>query len=260
MTMEEVTLVAQTVLDACGLDHAGGVELTDILYSRGISLIRNAPLTNAEGRILLRKDRAIVTVNASISYAPKRRFILAHELGHYELHRGLADQFIERVGSLDELSGPTNSLEAQANAFASELLIPYWLVMQTFNEPDLFDQVSQLATYCQTSLTATALRMAELSPFPLVVFCTQASRIQWCRHSPSWSFPQLSTGQRIPPRSITEQLSRHTKGSADSIDAHEWIQVVPEHTVQFQEACYPIAPGVYLSLLWHQEFVEREAD
>jgi hypothetical protein len=75
-----------------------------------------------EGLLFRAGDEAVAFVNAS-SILPRRRFTAAHELGHYLLHR-------DKMGSvltdekIDETDGKVAAMEAEANCFAAELLMP----------------------------------------------------------------------------------------------------------------------------------------
>lgn len=82
--------------------------------------------------LLYRKDgNAIIGVNAS--HPPTRqRFTLAHELGHFLLHKGAL--FVDaKVNFRDKRSGMgIDRDEIEANAFAAELLMPEEIVTTNF--------------------------------------------------------------------------------------------------------------------------------
>ena len=54
---------------------------------------------------------------------PRRRFTAAHELGHFMLHRYRMSRFVldEKI---EDGGTPTTEMEAEANRFAAELLMP----------------------------------------------------------------------------------------------------------------------------------------
>lgn len=67
-------------------------------------------------------DDAIAFVNASDTLA-RRRFTAAHELGHAVLHRALMGPVLLDA-KIDEADGALAAMEAEANRFAAELLMP----------------------------------------------------------------------------------------------------------------------------------------
>lgn len=54
---------------------------------------------------------------------PRRRFTAAHELGHFVLHRSNMGRFIADA-TIAEADGDLPAMEAEANRFAAELLMP----------------------------------------------------------------------------------------------------------------------------------------
>lgn len=79
--------------------------------------------------------RTIFLSNGLLDDEHRMRFTLAHELGHYFLHYGLLCQYIElndnsiqRINFICQTQQDKDRMEQQANWFASELLMPSWLV------------------------------------------------------------------------------------------------------------------------------------
>jgi Zn-dependent peptidase ImmA (M78 family) len=67
----------------------------------------------------------VISVNAADPYN-RKTFTIAHELGHYLLHRELFKQHPERYQVLlrRPIAVETDPLEKEANVFAAELLVP----------------------------------------------------------------------------------------------------------------------------------------
>ncbi len=79
--------------------------------------------TDALAGLLFRAgDVAVAFVNASDILA-RRRFTAAHELGHAVLHREVMGSVLEDA-TIEETDGPLAAMEAEANRFAAELLMP----------------------------------------------------------------------------------------------------------------------------------------
>ena len=72
----------------------------------------------------LRKDKKTgiwhMVVN-SLHHPHRQRFTIAHEIGHHVKHGAFADEFIDTTFFRNDES---NKQEAEANAFAAELLMP----------------------------------------------------------------------------------------------------------------------------------------
>jgi len=82
--------------------------------------------TSISGILMIKDERVGLMINL---YHPeiRKRFTLAHELGHYLLHRDTSNVFVDetrifyRGGSTE---GGVDTREVEANVFAAELLMP----------------------------------------------------------------------------------------------------------------------------------------
>lgn len=77
--------------------------------------------------LLIIKDGKIAIGVDSDQGLQRKRFTIAHELGHYFLHRSLKSTFVDEVFTR---SGTSNQIEREANAFAASLLMPKVLVLK----------------------------------------------------------------------------------------------------------------------------------
>ncbi|AQS41534.1 MAG: Hypothetical protein BHV28_08350 [Candidatus Tokpelaia hoelldobleri] len=96
---------------------------------------------------LIRKDEKkggssgyAIFINANHS-EERRRFTIAHEIAHFVLHKSLIGDGIME-DALFRADGFTNELEREANAFASDILMPKELIKEAHKEgimaiPDL---------------------------------------------------------------------------------------------------------------------------
>ena len=102
-------------------EKAAPIDVEKIAQSLGldVKLVRRGPGFN--GRLL--RERMIIEVEES-THLHRRRFTIAHEVGHYVLkHSSSLSAFDDRG-----VSDPHKINEWQANAFASEILMPETLV------------------------------------------------------------------------------------------------------------------------------------
>ncbi len=64
------------------------------------------------------------------SYVPRRRFTLAHEIGHYCLHRNSTKKiFVDSQQSMSRTASYWDIYESAANNFAAQLLMPKNLIL-----------------------------------------------------------------------------------------------------------------------------------
>jgi len=83
------------------------------------------------GRITLESGKRVqVWINPfENSYGPRRRFTLAHEIGHFCMHRSLNKTgFVDTRSTMSRSESYWNRYESEANSFAAELLMPSQLI------------------------------------------------------------------------------------------------------------------------------------
>lgn len=127
-------------------------------------------LSNCEGRISSHNGKAIVTIKPNQKYESRQRFSIAHELGHFFLHKNpafycdLKDLAFWKEGDAEK------SREFEANQFASELLMPSKLVSDfTSKERVTFTLASAVAEEFNTSLISSIIKSVEICRFATAV-------------------------------------------------------------------------------------------
>src|SRR5262249_10344202 len=112
---------ARKLLDSLGVVKPTETEIDNLAYLHGV-LVQDVPIAGAQGRLCRVGKKAIVSVNTSVTYRPRRRFVIAHELGHFEIHEKKNDLALCTEADIDEMYDA--GTEREANAFAAEFLMP----------------------------------------------------------------------------------------------------------------------------------------
>lgn len=132
--------------------------------------VREMDLAADISGILYREDeRRVILVNENHSL-PRKRFTIAHEIGHLQLHRGdpIHVDSTFRINLRDPRSATAEDIEeVEANAFAANLLMPVtWLRAEpSYSSLDLNDdtEVLKLADRYQVSRQAMLVRLTTLT-------------------------------------------------------------------------------------------------
>ena len=124
-------------------DSWAGLLVRDV---EDLSVAPGAPAVGAGETLsgLLLPDLGEIWVNAAEAreWPARRRFTIAHELGHWELHRNAAAGVFCRAAAVslapasDPPRAPLPAPEQEANAFAAALLMPAALVRERYARPD----------------------------------------------------------------------------------------------------------------------------
>lgn len=120
------------------------------------------------------------------SNSPGRiNFTIAHEFGHYLLHRHALKNGIRcDEDALRTWGSTTNKYESEANSFASYLLMPLDdFRKQIKGKPITLELFQLLSSRYATSLTATILKYIEQTPERVIFIYSIDGFIDWARSS-----------------------------------------------------------------------------
>jgi len=117
-----------------GIELVAPVDVDMVANKLGIVVINDASLEAKEiiGEILFRDGDPVVKINPlQNSYKPRRRFTLAHEIGHYCLHSAKSREgFTDSQKTMSRSESFWDRRESEANSFAAQLLMPKSLILK----------------------------------------------------------------------------------------------------------------------------------
>jgi Zn-dependent peptidase ImmA (M78 family) len=262
-------LLAERVLDELGIDNPGDLEHLDLIaWERG-ALIQERHLDGAEARVTVAGRRAVITVSTAIKDIRRKRFSIAHELGHFEIHRRsilLALCLSDDLNDWGEQQLSTNR-EREANEFAAALLLPerFFSPLCLNPEPSI-DYLTELADCFNVSLTATALRYVQFCDEPVAVVFSQDNRIKWFQGSKDFKELGEELGVFVDVRSRLDPSSGAVKFFQGHpipvgwrrVDASAWFRpgrYRTNATIQEQSIAMPSYNAV-LTVLWVDDDIE----
>lgn len=145
------------------------VDPSKIAQLYGIEVCPPADLEDdVSGMMITREDGSVVIVVNKSHAKSRKRFSVAHELGHYFLHRAVSPVFVDskKVFYRDARAAEgTARQEIEANAFAAELLMPEEEVRKWFPQklsPMDDDDVEKVAKEFEVSVAALSFRLVRL--------------------------------------------------------------------------------------------------
>jgi Zn-dependent peptidase ImmA (M78 family) len=182
---------AEETLRELGVTDPKDIDIEAIAWCLG-ARVKFRPLDGCEARITGKGDEAIITVNSRGSWR-RKRFSVAHELGHWKYHRGRI--LVCRSDEIGRSGQNYPTAERAADLYAAQLLMPPYIfdpIART--HPKLtFQTVSTLSDLFDTSVTATAIRLVEGRHSPAILVCHGPKGRKWFTRSPDvpdrW-FPQ----------------------------------------------------------------------
>lgn len=134
--------------------------------------------SDVSGVLVIKNGKGVIGVSKDeTDNIVRRRFTIAHEIGHYVLHRFSQDLFIDQHNFKAVFHRDTSSssgkvtMEREANAFAAALLMPKTLIIKelskksysfNFVEEEEEDIIYRLAKEFKVSRQAMTFRLANL--------------------------------------------------------------------------------------------------
>jgi Zn-dependent peptidase ImmA (M78 family) len=229
--------------------------LKEICCERG-AFVKEEALDGSDARLVVSGERGIITVSPDANYPGRTRFSIAHELGHFELHRGTSSLW--NCNARDMNTRVNDGRELEANEFAAELLMPASFIKPEFakTEPALA-HLKDLSGRYQMSLSAMSHRFAELTDEACAVVFSRAGMITHSVRSPLFEKQKY----RIPQGRLSAYSHAYNAHAGKSIpagmsavDADAWFQLptyLQGQKIQEQSEYFKnIDLGI--SLLWIQ--------
>ncbi len=185
-----------------------------------------------------------ILINASIRSETRRKFTIAHEIGHYLLEHNtlrpcsLDEQFNTMLAEQEQGTAQAQAQkqayllsEQRANRFAVELLMPTPIFM---TDASALTQVglpaiSTLATQYGTSLTSTGIHYTRLSEQVCAIVFSEAGIIRYFAYSDGFrenKYCYLVNGQPLHPKALASQFTNTTRIGEliDEVPLHYWCR------------------------------------
>jgi hypothetical protein len=263
---------AERVLDQLGIADPEDLQLLDaIAWERG-AMVLYKPLRAAEGRLVVLGGKAVITVSSAGNLC-RRRFSVAHELGHLEMHQRQGSMFLCSSQDMNdwEVRPTAPNLEREANQFASMLLLPERFFAQSCcDDAPSLDGISQLAETFNVSLTATAIRYLDFCDEACAIVLSQGGYIRWFQSSREFDRLSEDTSIFVDVRSKLDPSSlavgffqgRAVQPDPKRVRASAWFRTGHYRTdavIVEQSWTMPQYDAV-LSLLWVDDDIEDEDD
>lgn len=262
----KASLRAKETLDETGFEDLIDYPLERFASGLGATVIEK-PLANCDGRIIFGKKNCLIEINNNIEFEPKKRFTLAHEIGHFVLHPNIEvhgdDENTTSWFNNKEKQARKGLVEYEANQFAAELLVPSWIFFERQKGKKFSPQLLRdLASYFKVSLTSIAFKYFEIGDHPICLFHSYKKIVSyWKRPEDYPHFVKNLTKLAPPEDSVAMEFFQNgkiysTEHSKQQVWKSEWFEMrdwEDDRDYNFYEFCiiYPKGNSV-LSVVWEE--------
>jgi IrrE N-terminal-like domain len=228
--------------------------------------VKEEDLDGCEGLLIRPKGvaRGIIAIKKSIRSESRKRFTIAHEIGHFVLLGHDEAGSICGQKDIESWKDRSNPKEREANDFAAELLIPTVVVKANLSRttPSL-SAVESVANECAASLSASAWKYCDLTSEQCAIVWSEHRKVSWSRRSPEFPF-FIGKGQSIEQASYASNCFNGEKVPAapEPVPADAWIDSfnLKEGSVIYEESRLLPSYDSVLTLLWIKENIEKKSD
>jgi hypothetical protein len=252
---------AEARIAELGINDPQDLDIEAIAFDAGVH-VEYENLIGCEATLVGFGSRAIATIKPSGARG-RERFSIAHELGHWERHRGKSFQC--RVDDQSNNLASNSILEREADDFASHILMPSTLfnpVIKSLKWPSL-NQFEEVADLFKTSTLATTIRLAKIDTLPVVIASYTGAKRRWFTFSPHvprrWWLKEMLDEDSFAHDLLNSGTPCKTprKQSADA-----WFMNDDAEEFEVLEQCYSHSDGQVLVILYltDAEMFERGFD
>jgi len=244
---------ARRLVSDYGLREPEDISVEAIALDLGVYVVE-APLKGSSARLIRQGNGGLVRVNSGIRSEGQKRFCVAHELGHFVLHEKMSQLVF--CTSKDMLLGyQQQPEEAEANAFAAELLMPEPFFREKCFQGELrLRTLEGLARLFRTTISATAYRYVELGAHVCAAVGTEKGMIRWVLACPDFGFRLPGRGSRLDARTCAGEFFFRRRGekTEEDVPAAAWLDDGRvEETWSIREILIPMPYyRSALSVLW----------
>ncbi len=222
--------------------------------------VKSVPLPNFEG-MLVKSPRGngwMIGVNDQMESEGRIRFTIAHEFGHYILHRDVQEKFECSNQDMHSWGSQVRAMEAEADTFASYLLMPLDDFRRQIEGQKLsFDLLRHCADRYGVSLTAAALKWREIAPGRAIVLSAKDGFLDWsCSNKRAFQtgayFATKNSSIEVPAGSLLLDATRSATGHFRRIPASTWFPkessdvFIEEHAFVVEGGDFSYVLGVLL--------------
>ncbi|MBI5662738.1 MAG: ImmA/IrrE family metallo-endopeptidase [Ignavibacterium album] len=251
--------IAEQIIDKYCIKNPRDLNLEEIANAEGL-IIEESNISGSLGKIIFNDDYGLILINKSINNEGLKRFTIAHEMGHYLINKySSQNKHGWTIDSFGDYISNRNH-ETEADHFAAELLMHKpWFSKFIKNIPVCLDLIKQISAEFNVSLTAAALRYAEIGQYPIAVIMSKDAAVQWSFLNEYFPCKYLPGGSRVPKESNAWDFFNGKEMSEDEdlIPAKSWfkqdLRCKATSYLYEQNIVIPVINSV-MTILWQSEY------
>lgn len=242
---------AAEIIEGYGIRLPSEIDVETIAWDLGID-VQERTLSSSEAQLLRKGKFGTIRIRRGEKNTPRGRFSISHEIGHWCCHPNENQYWICTEDEIHKYKG--SPMEVEANAFASELLLPA-TIFKPICQKGAFTikHLESLAERFKCSLSATSIKLAEHFPAPCMVIVSGDGEVKWTARNGCISEFEYYVEREslISDYSLAACTFEHGDQSKEQVMTEAWFPNVrnPDDIRVFEETKLLRAFGLTISLI-----------
>jgi len=226
--------------------------------------VKERDLESCDGLLIRPKGvpRGFIVVNTNIRSEARKRFTIAHEIGHFVLpgHEGA----ICGQSDIEGWGGKRGERERQADEFAAELLIPSSILgARIASATPSLALIESIAMECSASLSASGWKYCDLTYERCAIVWSTEGKVIWSKPSSEFQF-YVRKGKQVEKGTYAYDCFRGEviPAQVEPVPAHLWLESenLRDGAVIWEESRALLNYGSVLTLLWIRQRIDKYSD
>lgn len=209
------------------------IPIEDVAFACGIEEIKGLHTDGFEGGLIQNEEKTSGYILVkSLSREDRRRFTIAHELGHFlnpyhvapEGKLWCTSQDLRVTGLWDN---SRLGIEAQANEFAAHLLMPptHLKTISTLWDSPQIQSILDLQRLCNVSKEAASRQYVGMHGDSCAVVFTHESRVRYAVYGGGFPRISIDKGHPVGRKTLTHTYTAPVGSISDQeeVDSHQWL-------------------------------------
>lgn len=200
-------------------------DLTALLERLALT-IKEVDSDGFEGVLVCRANRrkGIIAIQRGITEEGRKRFTICHEIGHFILPGHGVDGCVCKSEDIETWRNGAPEHEIEANAFASELLLPYKELAPLVQRKKATIALAQdIARSFGSSLTASCLKSVDVTNEQCAFIYSVDQSIKWFHRNESfWHY--IRSGKLASESLATRLFNGTTRKQDGAVPADAWLE------------------------------------
>lgn len=220
------------------------IDAIGIANKLGIRCIEKDLEDEADGSLVREGNKSLMVINSRITNDARKNFTIAHELGHYYIKHHNEDQYTCSSSDMQLFDISNKEIEAEANCFAAELLMPEKLILSELKFKDFnYETIEYISSKFKVSREAAAIKIIEKSVEKDAVVITRNGGILWSKSSRYFKYTLRNRIHKDTYLYDAVYDNKELPNQFEQVYPHSWLidmnipddLNIQEHTIYFNK-------------------------